>query len=75
MPGYEVVREILNSCPGNQMRDVSIQDVVTDDPEAWVLAHAQGDNISLEREELSDGSTVFHLTSSGLIQKFTFTPD
>lgn len=29
MPIYEMVREIQNSCPNNQMRDVSFQEVVT----------------------------------------------
>ena len=36
MPWYELVREIQNSCPNNQMRDVSFQEVETEDPEGWV---------------------------------------
>ena len=47
VPLYEMVREILNSCPNNQMRDVSFQEVDTDDPEAYV------------REMLRDGRQSF----------------
>ena len=33
---YEMVREIKNLCPNNQMRDVFITEVETDDPEQYV---------------------------------------
>ena len=37
---YELVHEILNHCPNNQMRDVFIEEVETNDPEALVRALA-----------------------------------
>lgn len=75
MPGYEMVREILNACPNNQMRDVFIQNVNTDDPEAYVRGIVRGDDVQISREELSDGGVLLHVSASGLVQKFTFTPD
>ena len=75
MQKYEMVQEILNSCPNNQMRDVFIQSVRTDDPEAYVRSLIKGGNALISREDLSDGSTVFHTDCAGLMQKFTFTPD
>ena len=35
---YELVHEIKNSCPNNQMRDVFIEEIETDDPVAFVRA-------------------------------------
>ena len=32
MAEYELVREIQNSCSGNQMRDVFFDEIETDDP-------------------------------------------
>ena len=39
---YEMVREIKNLCPNNQMRDVFITEVETDDPEQYVKDFLQG---------------------------------
>lgn len=75
MREYEMVREILNSCPNNQMRDIYISNVRTDDPEAYVRTLVKGSDVMISREELSDGSTVFHTDCAGLLQVFTFTPD
>lgn len=74
MPGYEVVWEILNECPNNQMRDVFIREIETDDPEGYVRRTVRGADVQIEREELSDGSLVLHVNCAGLLQKFTFTP-
>ena len=32
MKHYEMIWEIFNNCSGNQMRDVHIEEVETDDP-------------------------------------------
>ena len=75
MPRYEMVREILNFCPNNQMRDVFIQELETDDPEAYVRGTLPEQDAEIIREELSDGSVVIHANAAGLMQKFTFSPD
>lgn len=36
MAEYEMVREIQNMCPNNQMRDVFFEEVETDIPEEYV---------------------------------------
>ena len=75
MREYELVWEIFNECANNQMRDVFFQEIMTDDPEKEVrrlLKDSTGAVIT--REELSDGSIVFHVDVSGLLQRYTFTP-
>lgn len=73
MPVYEMVREIQNSCPNNQMRDISFLEVETDDPEAYVAAHYRATELSSERR--ADGSIVVWANCNGLRQRFSFTPD
>lgn len=74
MPLYEMVREILNSCPNNQMRDISFQEVDTDDPEGYVRVMLRGRQIELRRETAADGSVTVWANCDGLNQRFLFTP-
>ena len=75
MARYEMVREILNECPNNQMRDVFIAEVETDDPETYVRGTLREADAEILCETLSDGSMVVHANSAGLLQRFTFSPD
>ncbi len=72
---YEMIREIYNKCSGNQMRDVFISIVETDDPYSYVGRLLEGKDVKLEKEELQDGTVVIDADVSGLKQRFTFTPD
>ena len=36
MREYEVIWEIFNKCPNNQMRDVFVDEIVIDDPEKFI---------------------------------------
>ncbi len=72
---YEMIREIYNKCSGNQMRDVFISIVATDDPYTYVNRLLEGKDVKLEKEELQDGTVVIDADVSGLKQRFTFTPD
>lgn len=75
MQEYELVWEIFNECANNQMRDVFFRDITTDDPEAEVRKLLKDNpDAKITREELSDGSIVFHADVSGLLQRYTFTP-
>lgn len=74
MAEYEVVREIGNSCSGNQMRDVFFEEVDIDDPEAYVRNLLCGKNLRLERQELKGGACCVYAECDGLFQKFLFTP-
>lgn len=74
MTEYELVREIHNLCPNNQMRDVFIQEIQTEDPEAYVCSLLQGRSVEISAERREDGSVVVHADCDGLIQTFYFTP-
>ena len=69
---YELVHEILNHCPNNQMRDVFIEEVETDDPVALVQTRLHGKVDELTVEHRADGVTVFAVCD-GLRHVFTFT--
>ena len=71
---YEVVREIKNLCPNNQMRDVFIDEVQTDDPVEYVRSFLKGKTVELTAEVGEKGAVTVHAVADGLMQKFVFTP-
>lgn len=73
MKEYETVWEIFNQCANNQMRDVFIDEVCTEDPEQFVLDKFQGKEVTCEKSVLPDGSLVFDIVTSGIRQRYTFT--
>ena len=74
MAEYELVHEIKNQCPNNQMRDVFFEEIECEDPEAYLRGRLKGSEIRLEREEGLQGALIFHAVVDGLVQKFVFTP-
>ena len=72
---YEMIREIFNKCSGNQMRDVFINNIETDDPYKYVEDLLKGKEVTLDKEELKDGTVVIDASVAGLKQRFTFSPD
>ena len=74
MAEYEVVREIQNSCSGNQMRDVFFEEVETDDPVAYVKEMLKGRAVSVNAENGEKGTVTVYADCDGLFQKFIFTP-
>ena len=71
---YELVREIQNLCPNNQMRDIFFDEVETDDPAEYVRAFLKGKAVSISREQHANGAVTVFADCDGLIQKFVFTP-
>ena len=71
---YEMVREIKNACPNNQMRDIFFEEVETDDPESYVRMYLKGKAVDVTSEKGTDGSATVYATCDGMIQKFVFTP-
>ena len=69
---YELVHEIKNHCPNNQMRDVFIEEVETDDPVAFVRTRLVGHIDELTVNERRDGVTI-HAVCDGLRHEFNFT--
>ena len=74
MAEYELVRQIRNQCPNNQMRDVFFEEVETGDPTAYVAQFLKGKNVSLTTEKRPDGGVTVFADCDGLIQEFIFSP-
>lgn len=68
---YELVHEIKNHCPNNQMRDIFIEEVETEDPAAFVRARLKGRIDELTVHERSDGVTIYAVCD-GLRHEFSF---
>ena len=71
---YEMVREIKNLCPNNQMRDIFFEEVETDDPESYVRTYLKGKAVDVSSECRADGTVTVCATCDGLMQRFDFTP-
>ena len=74
MKEYEMVREIKNLCPNNQMRDIFFEEVETDDPVSYVKDFLKGKALSVSAEPGENGVVTIYADCDGLIQKFVFTP-
>ena len=68
---YELVHAIKNHCPNNQMRDVFIEEVETDDPVAFVRERLKGRIDELTVNEHRGGVTIYAV-SDGLRHEFSF---
>ena len=74
MTEYELVSEIKNLCPNNQMRDIFFEEIECDDPETFLRLRLTGTIRDLTREDGPNGQITIHLTLDGLNQKYIFTP-
>ena len=69
MKEYEVIWEIFNKCPRNQMRDVFVEEVEIKDPEEYIRKKFQGKDVSYDKTVLADGTIVFDITTSQIKQR------
>ena len=74
MAEYELVREIKNLCPNNQMRDIFFEEIECDSPEDYIRGFLRGKELELTVEQGSNGCVTVHAVVDGLMQKFVFTP-
>lgn len=74
MAFYELVREIPNLCPNNQMRDVFFQEVQTDDPVEYVRNFLKDSTSEMSVDTTADGTVTVYAVADGMTQKFIFTP-
>lgn len=74
MTEYELVREIPNLCPNNQMRDIFFSEVETDDPVSYVRTFLKDNQAELSADVRQDGTVTVYAVADGLTQKFIFTP-
>ena len=71
---YELVREIPNLCPNNQMRDIFFEEVECDDPESYVRNVVKGSKVEISVDPQPNGAVVVYAVADGMTQKFIFTP-
>ncbi len=71
---YELVREIPNLCRNNQMRDVFIDEVETDDPVGYVRKFLEKSQVEISVDAKASGVVTVFAVAAGLTQKFIFTP-
>lgn len=76
MQEYEVIREMFNLCPGNQMRDIFIEEIELPDQadlESYVRKKFKNEEqLTIERTDKEDGSVVFDVMTAAIHQRYTF---
>lgn len=72
---YELIREIFNQCSNNQMRDVFVSEVTTQDTDAVARSYCTGKEFTMHKELRPDGVVIYDLVTDGLRQRLSFTPD
>ena len=73
MKEYEVVHEIFNQCSNNQMRDVFIDEIETDDTDAYVRNKFKDKQITFEKTVLENGTIIYDINASGIKERLSFT--
>ena len=71
----EIIREIFNSCSGNQMRDVFVSEENIQDPETYVRNMLKGNIEEFEVDTMPNGDVVINVTVDKLRQRFSFSKD
>ena len=70
---YETVWEIFNLCANNQMRDVFIDEIETDDTDAYVRNKFKDKQITFEKTVLENGTIIYDINASGIKERLSFT--
>lgn len=73
MKEYEVIWEIFNKCPRNQMRDVFVEEVEIADPEEYVKHKFQGKDVSYREDSTGRWNDHFDIQTSMIRQRCSFT--
>ena len=71
---YELVYEIKNLCPNNQMRDIFFEEIECEDPESYLRRRLAGKQLELSREDGPMGTVTIHALVDGMMEKYVFTP-
>jgi hypothetical protein len=71
---YEFIREIFNNCSGNQMRDVFVEEISTENTDKYMEQYLVGERINSEKNAMPDGSIIYDVVIDSLHQRFSFTP-
>ena len=71
---YELVHEIQNQCPNNQMRDIFFEEIQCEDPERWLRQRLAGKQAQLTVAPGANGAVTIYALVDGMTEKFVFTP-
>ena len=74
MREYELVHEIQNQCPNNQMRDIFFEEIACEDPVIWLRQRLAGKQAQLTVDPGADGAVTIYALVDGMTEKFVFTP-
>ena len=74
MMEYELVHEIQNQCPNNQMRDIFFEEIQCEDPETWLRQRLAGKQAQLTVDSGVNGAVTIYALVDGMTEKFVFTP-
>ena len=74
MKEYELVHEIKNSCPNNQMRDIFFEEIACEDPVTWLRESLSSKQLELTVEEGRGGAVTVYAVVDGMTEKYVFTP-
>jgi hypothetical protein len=70
---YELIREIINPCAGDKRPEISMDEIETDDVDAYVRDLWAADTCYTKTIHAS-GSMVYEQNKDGIINRLTFTP-
>ncbi len=70
---YEAVWEIFNLCPGNQMRDVFVEELKIEDLDAFIKEKFKDEDMSYEKTVQKDGTVIYDIMASQIRQRYSFT--
>lgn len=74
MAEYELVREIKNLCPNNQMRDIFFEEITCDDPEGYLRHRLAGKAFELTVQNGGNGAVTIQALVDGMMEQYVFTP-
>ncbi len=55
------------------MRDVFIDEIETEDIEAYLREKFKGKEVVFERTDMPDGTVVYDITAAGIKERYSFT--
>ena len=73
MKEYELIWEIFNKCPRNQMRDVFVEELELEDPEEYIRNKFKGKEVSYEKTVLEQGTKNLDKTTSQKKHRCSYT--
>ena len=55
------------------MRDIFIEEIETEDTDAWIRSKVKDQELTWEKQSLEDGTLVYDVDATGTKERFSFT--